>query len=133
MTAWPPEAALPGILDPFMWIEVLDPTLTTDLRTGRSVWLIRVVGCVKPVEAGRQWPGLPSQEAVNVAARALREELHRRAEDAIEAAVKAGFTLTDCPEIGFDGRLRHDRDTGLDMPEIRAPVTLWFRPPAEAA
>jgi hypothetical protein len=54
------------------------------------------------------------------------------AEAAVNADVKAGFALADCPEIRISGRLRHDRKTGMDIPEdIRAHVTLWFRPPPE--
>lgn len=132
MTATWPGVGLPGILDPFLWIEILDPVLTTDMRTGHSADLIRVIGIVKPGEAALCLPAPASQAALNAAARALREELHRSAEDAVDAALKAGYALKDCPEISISGRLRHDRKTGLDMPEdIMARVTLWFRPPPE--
>ena len=124
----------PGILDPFIWISVFDPVLITDTETGRSVLLIRVAGSVKPGEAHARSHSLTSQDALNAAARALRLDLHERAEDAIDAAVKAGFALADYPEIGFSGRLRRDRDTGLRIPEMgEAPVTLWFRPPPEVS
>jgi hypothetical protein len=56
--------------------------------------------------------------------------MYRAAEDAIAAALAAGYRLMQHPEIGLSGRINHDRETGLDVPCAECRVDLHFLVPA---
>jgi len=129
--AWP-EETLPAILEPWMWVEIVDPVRTVSLSWhARDV--MRIVGTVKPDEAATigdlaaDLVGLERQQAVDKLARSVRESLYKRAEEAIAAAQAAGFILHWHPEIDISGTLRHDREAGVDVPVAEVRVTLWFR------
>ena len=129
LTAWP-EGTLPAILEAFMWVEIIDPVTATD-HDGQRIDVLRIVGPVKAPDgaAGLDAAKTGAQEIVNAAAREVRASLVKQAEDAIDAAAGAGWVLSEHPEISVSGRLRHDRESGLDIPVAEATVTLWFRVP----
>ena len=129
LTAWP-EGTLPAILEAFMWVEIIDPVTATD-HDGQRIATLRIVGHVKaPGEAaGLDATKMGAQEIVNAAAREVRASLVKQAEDAVAAAQAAGWALSEHPEISVSGRLRFDRESGLDIPVAEASVTLWFRVP----
>ena len=111
-----------------MWVEMIDPMATTG-PGGHTVDVIRVTGPVKAPDdvTGLDATKMGAQAIVNAAARSVRESLCKQAEDAIAAAEEAGFALTEHPEISVGGTLRHDRESGLDIPVAEARATLWFR------
>jgi hypothetical protein len=127
--SWP-GGTLPALLETYIWVSTIDPVTTTD-HDGREIDLLRITGPVKAPEdvVGLDATKMGAQDIVNGAARSVRESLLRQAEDAIAAALEAGFALNEHPEISITGRLRHDRESGLDIPVAEATVSLWFRVP----
>ena len=115
-----------------MWVEIIDPVRTTGPQ-GLALDVVRVIGTVKPDETetvgdlAADLVGLERQRVIDKLARSVRESLYKRAEDAIAAALEAGFSLNEHPEIDIDGTLRHDREAGVDIPVAEVRVTLWFR------
>ena len=128
-TAWP-TGTLPAILEDFIWVSTIDPWDITD-HDGQRIEVLRITGPVKAPadDAGLDAAKTGAQEIVNAAAREVRASLVKQAEDAIDAAAGAGWVLSEHPEISVSGRLRHDRESGLDIPVAEATVTLWFRVP----
>ena len=130
--AWP-EGTLPAILEAWIWVGI------ADVITGRPDGpAIRIAGNVKgPETVGDTGAdidalvGRSHQQFTNGLARATRETMYRQAEDAISAALDAGFILARHPEIGVRGSINRDRDTGLDVPCAEVYVELWFRAPAD--
>lgn len=129
-TTWP-AGTLPAILEPFIWIATIDPG-----RKWPGGEEIRVTGIVRgPETIGDTGADIDSligqdgQQVIDGLARATREVLYRQAEDAIAAALEAGFILVEHPEISIGGTLRHDRKAAVNVPcsEVRVDVT--FRPP----
>lgn len=126
-SAWP-DGSLPAILEPFMWVSTVDPV---------PGWLvggtIRVTGMMRGPEtvgdSGADIDALAGgthQQLVNGEARAVRETMYRQAEDAIAAALDAGWVLAVHPEITVKGALSRDSDTGLDVPCAECWVDLHF-------
>lgn len=131
-----PEGSLPGILEPFMWLSAVDNDVIKDLRTGIVIRSVRVDGIVKGPETvgdtgadiGRL-VGEDQQGFIDGLARATRESMYRAAEDAIAAAREAGWPLAEHPRIDIDGRIRRDRETGVDVPCAECRVNLRFHVP----
>ena len=129
--AWP-EGTLPAILEPWMWVEIIDPMRITGPQ-GQALDVMRIVGIVKPDKTetvgdlAANLVGLERQRVIDKLARSVRESLHKRAEDAIAAVLEAGFSLNEYPEIDIGGTLRYDRAAGVDVPVAEVRVTLWFR------
>lgn len=126
--AWP-EGTLPAILEQFLWVHTVSPD---------PIWpgpdTVTIVAIAKgPETVGDSGAdidaliGAGQQQAVNVLARATRETMYRQAEDAIAAAMEAGWALAEHPEIAMGGTVRYDRDTGVDVPCAECRVTLRFR------
>lgn len=131
-----PEGSLPGILEPFMWLSAVDNDVIKDLRTGIVIRSVRVDGIIKgPETAGDTGAGIgrlagkDQQEVIDDLARATRESMYRAAEDAITAAREAGWPLAEHPRIEMDGRIRRDRETGVDVPCAECRVNLRFHVP----
>ena len=130
-TAWP-EGTLPAILEPWIWVEIIDPSTTVDM-SWHAIDVLRIVGHVKPDETetvgelAADLVGTERQQVIDKLARSVRESLYQRAEDAIAAAQAAGFILNEHPEISISGRLWRDKDASVDVPVAEACVTLWFR------
>jgi hypothetical protein len=129
-----PEGTLPAILEPFMWIATIDPVTTWP---GGDT--IRVTGMVRgPETVGDTGAdignliGPDHQRLVNGLARATREAMYKQAEDAVAAALEAGFTLVQHPAIDVGGTLSLDRKAGVDVPCAEVRVDLMFRPPMAA-
>jgi hypothetical protein len=125
-----PEGTLPAVLEAFIWVSTIDPVKTTG-HDGRLIDVIRITGPVKAPEdaAGLDATKMGAQAIADDAARSVRASLLRQAEDAIAAAQAAGWALNEHPEISIGGRLRRDRESGLDIPVAEATVDLWFRVP----
>ena len=131
-TSWP-EGTLPAILEPWIWIGIVEPV--TAWPGGET---IRIAGNVKgPETVGDTGAdidalvGRSHQRFTDGLARATRETMYRQAEDAIAAAVEAGFILARHPEISVSGSINRDRDTGLDVPCAEVRAELWFRAPGQ--
>ncbi len=126
-----PEGTLPAILEPFMWIATIDP-----VRTWPGGDTIRVTGMIRgPETVGdtdadiENLIGRHGQRVIDGVARAARKAMYEQAEDAVEAALEAGFTLVQHPEIDVCGTLNFDRKAGVDVPCAEVRVDLMFRPP----
>lgn len=125
------EGTLPAILEPFMWIATIDPV---PRWPGGDT--IRVTGMVRgPETVGDTGADIDSligpdhQRVINGVARATREAMYRQAEDAVAAALEAGFTLVHHPEIEVGGTLNFDREAGVDVPCAEVCLYLTFRLP----
>ena len=127
--AWP-EGTLPAILEQFMWVATVDPvTRWPGGDTIRVTGLVKGEGTVGDTEVNLEdLIGADGQRLVNGLARATREAMYKRAEDAVAAALEAGFTLVQHPEIDVRGTLAFDRKTGIDVPCAEIRVDLMFRP-----
>ena len=120
-----PEDSLPGILEPFLWLQVIDQYEIYGIRSVDHV--ARVEGIVKgPATVA---DAESSQDLVNGLSRPVREAMYRQAEDAIAAALAAGYKLMAHPVIDMGGRINHDRETGLDVPCAECRVDFHFRIP----
>lgn len=127
-SAWP-EGSLPAILEPFMWVSTFDP-----VPRWPDGGTVRVTGMTHGPEtvgdSGADIDGLVGgthQQLVNGEARAVRETMYRQAEDAIAAALEAGWVLADHPEITVKGTLSRDPEAGVDVPCAECRVDLYFR------
>jgi hypothetical protein len=124
---------LPGILAPFLWLELVDEYEIHG--TEGSFRVARVQGIAKGPETApaagalAALAGVGNQRLVDRLARAARETAYGQAEDAIAAALAAGYTLMRHPGIDMTGRISHDRSTGLDVPCAECRVDLHFRVP----
>ena len=126
-----PEETLPAILEPFMWIATVDP-----VRKWPGGDTIRVTGMVRgPETVGDTGADIGSlvgpdhQRVIDGLARATREAMYKQAEDAVTAALDAGFTLAEHPEIDVRGTLTFDRKAAVNVPCAEIRVDLMFRPP----
>lgn len=128
-----PEGSLPAVLEPWIRVAVVDVQRWPD---GPAV---RITGSVKGPETvgdtGADIDGLIGsghQRFIDGLARATRETMYRQAEDAIAAALGAGWVLVRHPEIRVRGEINRDQDTEVDVPCAEVRVELWFRPPRPA-
>lgn len=132
-SAWP-EGSLPALLE--QWLYVCDATPVSGWPLGGNE-RIRIVGIVKgPDTVGDTGADLDAligtghQRLLDGIARAMREQMYRDAESAIEAAQRAGWRLTGHPRISVDGQLNRDKDTGIWVPctEMRVELTFAAEP-----
>jgi hypothetical protein len=128
--AWP-EGTLPAILEPWIRVTITGPAM------GWGGQVIQVAGYVKgPETVGDTGAdidalvGRSHQRFTDGLARATRETMYRQAEEAIEAALEAGWVLAGHPEIRVGGTVNRDRDTGVDVPMAEVGVALHFRAPS---
>lgn len=71
--------------------------------------------------------GEDQQRFLDGLARAVRETMYQQAENAIAAALDAGWALELHPEITVKGTITHDRETGLNVPCAELEAVLVFR------
>ena len=127
----PPDAPGAGLLErlePYLWVDGIIPVQmwgTSPRTAGR--WL-EVTGLARPQGT---WPAeLPAfgdQEEAGIYANSIRAHLFGVAQTAICAAEDAGYTHHRHPRIEIGGDLRHDRESGLDIPRSECTVRMWLR------
>jgi len=127
-----PDGTLPAILEEFLYVGTVDPVIWP-FEGPASVR----VGCLAkgPETVGDSGADLGNliggshQRLLNGIARACREAMYRQVEDAIWAALEAGWTLMEHPQVEMTGTIGRDRETGLEVPCSECRVTLHFWPP----
>lgn len=131
-----PPGTLPGVLEPYLWIGAFDEALVYGRRRHRER-IARVQGIVKGPETVRDTGadldkliGQDHQQLIDGLARATRISMYQAAEDAITAAIAAGYRLAQHPEIDMRGQINTDRDTRVEVPCAECRVDLHFLIPA---
>lgn len=130
-----PADSLPGILEPYLWLVTVS---TEKIYGSRGCYEVaHVEGIVKgPETVGDTGADLDKligpdqQRLIDGLARATREAMYKCAEDAIDAAMTAGYALAQHPEIEVRGRINRDRDTGLEVPCAECQVRVGFFVPS---
>lgn len=132
--AWP-DGTLPAILEEFLYVGTVDPVVwpfegDASVRVGCLARGPETVGD-SGADIGKLVGGKP-QRLTDGLARAVRETMYRQVEDAITAAIDAGWTLLEHPHLEMTGTIKRDRETGLEVPcaECRVTLHFCFRPPA---
>ena len=126
-----PEGTLPALLEPFLSVHQID------LIPASPGWdIVRISATAKgPETVGDTGADLDrligggQQRLIDGLARSTREVMFKQVEDAIAAALEAGWALASHPEIEITGTVRHDRETGVDVPCAECRATLVFRRP----
>jgi len=130
----PPDAPGAGLLErlePYLWVDQVTPVQfwgTSPRTAGRGGRWLEVTGLAKPQgEWPAELPAFGDQEAVWIFANSIRAHLFGVAQTAICAAEDAGYTHERHPQIEITGNLRHDRESGLDIPRSECTVRMWLR------
>lgn len=128
-----PADTVAGILEPFLWLVTAGVRDVHGLQS--SFRLARVQGIVRgPETVGdtgadvEELVGRDQQGFIDGLGRAGREADYRAAEEAIAAALAAGYRLAGS-EIRMRVRVDTDRETGIEVPCAECDVDLSFLVP----
>ena len=128
----PPDAPGAGLLErlePYLWVDQITPVQmwgTSPRTAGRGHKWLEVTGKAKP-QGGPPVPQAATQDEVWACADAWCRHLFFTARAAVQEALDAGYTHDRHPQIEIGGDIRHDRETGLDIPRSECTVRMWLR------